>query len=210
MAAIRQLWAVRHANGVRARTPWNNEQLVKLLPPYMTAFSLSWNTPDTRKALRDSGTATPTAPYLVCTTIEGGRWTYVHATPQEIACDDLIDRPDNGFVVHMWADASSQTTQFRMHKRGKQVVDVCMRGTDSENPTDLIRFDATAVGPGWLKYCPTLGDAMGELLNQVGINIDQTPALVAENSTMRLTCDPADIDSVTLIHLRQWNPELDE
>jgi hypothetical protein len=176
----------------------------------MMAFSQSWNAPDTRKALRDNGTATPTVPYLVCTTLEGGRWTYVHAMPQEIARDDLIDRPDNGFVVHMWANASAQTTQFRMHKRGKQVVDVCLRGVGSEESTHVIRFDATAVGPGWLKYCPTLGEAMGELLNQVGINIDQTPALVAENNLMRLTCDPADIYSVTLVHLRQWNPELDE
>lgn len=210
MAAIRQLWAVRHANGVRAKTPWNNEQLVKLLPPHMIAFSHCWNTPETRKALRDSGTVTPNVPYLVCTTLEGGRWTYVHATPEKIVQDELIDRPDDGFVVHMRADALSQTTVFRMHKRGKQVVDVCMRGTDSENPTDAIRFDAKAVGPGCLKYCPKLGNAMGELLDQVGINIDQNPALVAESNTMRLTCDPADIDSVTLVYLRQWNRELDE
>ena len=210
MAAIRQLWAVRHANGVRARTPWDNERLVRLLPPHMTAFSMCWNTPHERKALRDNGTAAPITPYLVCTTLEGGRWTYVHATPEDTVRDELIDRPDDGFVVHLWADSSSRTTQFRMHKRGKQVADICLRGIDSEDPTDVVRFDATAVGPGWLKYCPTLGDAMGELLNQVGINIDQTPALVAEDGTMQLTCDPADIDSVTLIHLRPWNAELDE
>src|SRR5262245_43968261 len=134
MAAIRQLWAVRHANGVRAKTPWNNEQLVRLLPPHMIAYSLSWNTPNDRKALRDNGTPVPTAPYLVCTTLEGGRWTYVHATPQEIVQDELIDRPADGFVVHIWADPTSKTTQFRMHKRGKQVVDISMRGTDSDDP----------------------------------------------------------------------------
>jgi hypothetical protein len=75
MAIIRPLWAVRDANGSRAAVPWNNENLVRLRPPYMTAVAYCWNAPDARKALRDNGTAIPLAHYLVCTTWEGKRWT---------------------------------------------------------------------------------------------------------------------------------------
>src|SRR3954447_15653769 len=143
MAAIRRLWAVRHANGVRARTPWYNEQLLKLLPPYMEAHSLVFNTPDLRKTLRDNGWAAPATPYLVCTTPKGAQWTYVHATPEDILRDDLIARPDDAFVVHVWPDPSSNTTRFRMHKRGKQVVDVFMRGIDLDDPPEVIHCEAT-------------------------------------------------------------------
>jgi hypothetical protein len=209
MAVIPRILAVRHANGVRARTPWNNERLVSLLPPYMTAFSLRFNTPDERKALRDNGTPALTTPYLVCTTLEAKRWTYVHAIPDGILQDHLIARSDDAFVAHMWPDASSGTTHFRMHKRAKLVADIIMRGIDSADAPHVIQFEATAVGPGWLKYCHTLDDAMGELLNQVGLDISQGSALAAQGDLLRLTCDPADIDSVTIIQLRQWNPKLD-
>lgn len=209
MAAIHPVLAIRDANGVRARTPWNNEHLVRLLPPLAISHSVIFSTPHDRKSLRDNGVPAPSTPYLICTTPEASRWTYVHATPSNVLQDDLIARPSNAFVVHLWPDESTNTTRLRIHKRGKPVVNLCMRGIDSAHPPQVIECDAASLGPNWLKQSPTLEDAIVRPLNQISVKEHQGPALLAEGGMLRLKCDPADIDSVAIMHLRPWNPKLD-
>jgi hypothetical protein len=85
-----------------------------------------------------------------------------------------------------------------------------LSGIDTEGPFKVLSFSSTTIRPGRLKYCFSLGNAVGEMLGQLGVRANRGAALVAGNGMMHLTCDPADIASVALTRLREWIPELDE
>jgi hypothetical protein len=196
---MKRLLAVRHVNGIAAKTPWNNEQLVRLREPLQYTRTLSYNTSEARKALRDDGGLLETPPYLICTTWEGIPWTHVHGTPDSFLTDGIIDRADNAIVVHAWADIKADKTFLRMHKKGQLVGDVVFRGVREADPLYIEHRESKVFRPGYLKYCKTTGEALDQLVDQVGIDRKRGPALVADGSRFRLTCDPSDIKSVRVV-----------